>query len=70
MNKKSNKNNCPTCYTLMSFIKDLVYYLIVSYSVYLNFKCNQKFDFWSCVIACVFAPFYIIYMITKNFCNK
>jgi hypothetical protein len=70
MNNKENEK-CQKCTSLFGNIYKLLYTFIVLYAVYLSFKCNQKFNFLSFLIAAIFSPIYILYiLIFKKNCNN
>jgi hypothetical protein len=69
-NNFTKDDNCQKCPTLLDNIIKSLWLLIVFFAIYLSFKCNQKFNFLSFLVAWIFSPFYILYVIFfKKFCN-
>ena len=70
-NNSSKKLDCKPCPKPLSNIYSLLYTLVVLFAIYLSFKCSQKFDFGTFLLALFFAPIYILYVIIfKKFCNN
>lgn len=71
MNNDSTNKKCIKCPTFLNNIYKLGYSLITLYAIYLSFKCNQGFKFFSFLGAVILGPIYILYLIIfKKFCNN
>ena len=69
-NNPHKKSKCSPCLNPLKNIYSFLYSFIILFAIYLSFKCNQRFNFGSFLLALFFSPFYILYVIViKKFCN-
>lgn len=52
--------------SILKNIFKVQHWVLLLFSVFFSFKVNNGFNLWSLIIAIVFPPFYVLYVLATN----